>query len=362
MNVLINADEWLVPWAREIVTAEVKKQITGIRWHHTYKYVKECQQEFRKSGLIVIDFTHVNYLLKKDFGVFRNTVNETYKSLSKQSKIAILEQLSDRNIGDQQIVDRYLADKTKNFAKAIAPQLTTNPHWILDSAQANWSQPFFIRNINNNEDLVRRCIDTNAEFWFVDTGYTNFLHNKQKVWHRLVKNHIHHGPRHTFFPTDRIANFPSLPAKWRRKGSKILVIESSPSHYAMRGTSLEQWRSTIVDGIRAVSDREIEFRPKDLDRKTRTPVFDLLKETKEYYCVVSDSSAAAVESIWAGTPVVTLNRHITNSVSRNSLADINDLYREDIEPWLAMLSYSQFTFEELCNGTAVSIVKEWFNV
>jgi hypothetical protein len=48
-------------------------------------------------------------------------------------------------------------------------------------------------------------------------------------------------------------------------------------------------------------------------------------------------------------------------VSRRELSQINNMYRGDIEPWLARLTYSQFTFEELANGTAIDIVREWHN-
>jgi hypothetical protein len=74
---------------------------------------------------------------------------------------------------------------------------------------------------------------------------------------------------------------------------------------------------------------------------------------------VSINSNAATESIWAGVPVITLDKHITNSVSRNRLSDINNLYRGPLGNWLAILSYSQFTYEELINGTAVEIIKKY---
>ena len=147
-----------------------------------------------------------------------------------------------------------------------------------------------------------------------------------------------------------------------RKGSKILVIESSENHYQLQGTTLERWKQAMEQGIRAVSDRPIEFRPKPMDRKNRTTVYDLLKDNKEYYCVVSDSSAAAVEAVWAGVPIITLNRHITNSVSSRSVVDIDNLYREDIESWLAMLSYSQWTQDEIASGQALAMTQEWHRV
>jgi hypothetical protein len=75
--------------------------------------------------------------------------------------------------------------------------------------------------------------------------------------------------------------------------------------------------------------------------------------------VININSNAATEAIWAGVPAITLDRHVSNSVTKNSLSDINNLYRGNIANWLCMLSYSQFTYEELLNGTATNILKKY---
>lgn len=361
MNVLINADEWLAPWHKQFVIEYLKQQPWQIDWSETTKYVRSCKKEYKDSGLITVDFNRVNYLMNQDLRTFRDTVNTKYKNTFQSQKSIALDKIKQLGLSNDEIIATYLDNSKSGFAKSIAPQLSNNINWIIDANDAAWDESFFIRNIINNEDLLKKCLEEQLEFWFVDTGYTNFLEDKNKKWHRLVKDHIHYGSQKKTFPADRLDLFPKTPKGWRRKGSVILVIEGSPMHYQMRGTTLEVWREHITQEIRKYSDRPIEFRPKELNRKNRVSVYETLKETKDYYCVVSDSSAAAVEAIWTGTPVVTLERHITNPVSRNNLADIDNLFRSDIEHWLKMLSYSQYTFEELCNGTAVRIVKEYFN-
>lgn len=359
MNVLINTDEWLVPWLREAATRHIQQQPPAVTWSEVESYLKQCKQEFQRTGLITVDFKQVNTLLFRDLQQFRDDVNRSFKNYVSEQRAAVLEQLLQSGLDNQTIIDRYLQDGQPAFAKAIAPQLSDSLSWIIDSGQADWSQPWFIRNIIDNESVLHRCMQHNIDFWFVDTGYTNFLHTKRKVWHRLVCNNIHYNGGRKKYPSDRLHLLSNFPTKWRRKGSAILVVESSANHYLMRGTTLAAWRDSVEQGIRSVSDRPIEFRSKSLDRKIRESVYDLLKDNKDYYCVVSDSSAAAVESIWTGTPVVTLSTHITNSVARSRLDQINNLYRGDLEEWFAMLSYNQFTFEELCNGTAVDIVREY---
>jgi hypothetical protein len=75
--------------------------------------------------------------------------------------------------------------------------------------------------------------------------------------------------------------------------------------------------------------------------------------------VISINSNAATEAIWAGIPAITMDTHITNPITKNKLSDINDLYYGKISDWLCMLSYSQFTKEELMNGTAKRIIENY---
>jgi hypothetical protein len=82
----------------------------------------------------------------------------------------------------------------------------------------------------------------------------------------------------------------------------------------------------------------------------------------DYYCTISINSNSAIESIWAGVPAITLDKHVSNSVTRNSLSEINDLYYGPLGDWLAWLSYCQFTFDELMDGTALDMVRRYHGV
>lgn len=346
---------------RKKITQQLQSELC-MTWPETDQYIKQCRQTFKDTGLITVDFNQVNYLLNKDLGTFRDTINRQFKDLMQQHKPILIDEILALGLTKQQVIEQYLADTGPSFAKTLAPQLATNLNWIVDTADINWNDSFFIRNIINNENIIARCFEEHKDFWFVDTGYTNFLEHKHKKWHRLIFKDLHHGYRRRHFPTDRMSIFSHLPRSWRSKGTKILVIESSENHYRLNGTTLEQWKTNLTKNLSMVTDRPIEFRPKDYSRKTRGTVYDLLTETKDYYCVISDSSAAAVEAVWAGIPIITLSKHITNSVSRKFILDINDLYREDIEQWMAMLSYSQWTFDELQSGKALALTQEWHSV
>jgi hypothetical protein len=161
------------------------------------------------------------------------------------------------------------------------------------------------------------------------------------------------------FPADRLKLLDSMPRPWRTQGNKILVVESSDYHHRMLGADRHVWRDNVTNELARNTDRPVEYRAKNMYRKTRDSVYDLLMSSNDYYCVISDSSAAAVEAVWAGVPIITLNRHITTAIARTQIADINNLYRGPIGDWLCALTYSQFTKKEMQNGTAWRIIEKY---
>jgi len=109
--------------------------------------------------------------------------------------------------------------------------------------------------------------------------------------------------------------------------------------------------------LKKYTNKTIVFREK-AEKKVRTSLIQELAN-EDYYCVVSINSNAATEAIWCGVPVITLDRHITTPVSRSKLSDINNLARPYLAQWLCALSYSQFTQEELYDGTAIKILRKY---
>jgi hypothetical protein len=358
MNLLINQDDLIHSLARRLMEKKFQTQ-TDFDWTGVDAYVKECQDQYRCNRIIVIDFNQVNKLINKQISAYKQKISAEYKNQIKP----LIKYIRDNDVLNrfpaQWLLSIHMADQRQTFIKTLGPQLSDHCNFITTLRDADPDQPFLIRNVIHNESLLQLCMKHSWPFWFIDSGYTNFLNDKRKTWHRLVQNHIHHGPATVDYPSDRLHMLPAFPRSWRKKGRKILVVESSESHYRMMGTTIEQWRQHVERELRLHTGRDIEFRAKEMNKKTRTSVYDLLSNSKDYHCVVSDCSNAATESLWAGVPVITLRRHITNSVSRNNLCDVENLYRDDLESWLRAVSYNQFTFEELCDGTAVEITKTY---
>jgi hypothetical protein len=356
MYLLINRVEIAEPLARQMLIRHLIK--VEPQWENTTAYIEKCNTKFSKTGLMEIDFSKVNELLRLDIDSHTIKIKTKYKKTYRKLVNWLSENLHQFDSG---YIDQLMIESnSKSLVKTIGPMLSDSTQFIRSVAKIDLSEPMLLRNILNNEKIIAKKIKNHCPFWFIDSGYTNFLTPGRKLWHRLVRNHIHHNMSNRFYPADRLINLPCFPKPWRSDGKTILVVENSEVHYRMFGTTLESWRSQVSAEIARYTDRPVQFRSKFIDRKTRDSLYELLT-TSDYYCVITDASAAAIESIWAGIPVITLGQHITTPVATTSIENIEDLYRGPIGDWLCALTYHQFTAKEFGNGTAVSIMKEYYN-
>lgn len=258
-------------------------------------------------------------------------------------------------LGEERILDLYKVSTKQNFVKSTGMQLAHETEFIRRSKFENFEEDCLIRNTVGNEQLLITKIDKKLPFWFIDSGYTNFLEPNKK-WHRIVRNHLHWG-QYLDCPADRLKHFKKFPKSWRTGGDVILVIEPGPFAAGIFHVDIENWKKQVIKELRNYTDKKIKFREK-APKRERDSLYEML-EQDNWYCVISINSNAATEAIWQGIPVITLDRHITNPVSRNHLSDINNLYRGPLGNWLCMLSYSQFTYKELIDGTAIEIFKNY---
>jgi hypothetical protein len=258
-------------------------------------------------------------------------------------------------LGEEKVISEYHKSSFSGFCKSPGLIIDPNAVMIRRHNYKNDSEDCIIRNTVGNENFLTDKIDNNYPFWFIDSGYTNFLCSTKK-WHRLVRNHLHFNKSFEA-PVDRLGMFESFPAQWRNSGDRILVIEPGAFAASIFHVDIVQWKYQVEKELRQYTDKKIIFREK-APKKKREPLHKhLLNE--DYHCVISINSNAATEAIWAGIPVITLDKHISNPVSRNKLSEINNLYRGSLSQWLSMLSYSQFTYDELLDGTAVDILKKY---
>jgi|688.fasta_scaffold93081_4 hypothetical protein len=298
--------------------------------------------------------------IRKDLKAWMDLINQQisnhkeyfYKNIHQHIDVLI-----DR-LGEEQILELYKFHPKQNFIKTVGLQIDPVAEMMRRRHFDSVEEDCLLRNTVGNEQILVNKIDHDLPFWFIDSGYTNFIEPNKK-WHRLVRNHLHFN-RNFVAPVNRLDIFPSFPRPWRHDGSKILIVEPGEFAAGIMHVEAKSWGQKVADELKKYTDRPIEFRSKT-NKKTRTSLYQQLL-TGDYYCTVSINSNSAIESIWAGVPAITLNKHVSNPVTKSNLNEINDLYYGPLGDWLAWLSYCQFTFDELMDGTALDIVRRYHGV
>jgi len=330
--------------------AEAMMFIIDKRDHHKFD-LNKFRDKFKEK---------LNRAITADLKIWTDQVNDTLAFYRNNHFTKIhkhLDYFVDK-LGEENIIENYLESNQKYFIKTVGQQIDPTGQMIRRKYFNSVDEDCLLRNTVGNENILVEKIDKNLPFWFIDSGYSNFLEPNKK-WHRLVRNHLHFNTDFVS-PVNRLSNFPSFPRPWRKDGKTILIVEPGPFAASIFHTEAKSWRDQIVNELRKYTDRPIEFREKT-NKKIRKSLYKQLLEG-DYYCTVSINSNSAVESIWAGVPAITLDKHVSNPVTRNSLDQINDLYYGPLGNWLAWLSYCQFTFDELMDGTAIDIVRKYHGV
>lgn len=334
----------------EFKTAEAIDFIIERKNHHKFD-IEKFRDKFKQKLLRAVSADTTEYRSKI------NTILENYRKnyfsqIHKQSEYVI------EKLGDTNIIDAYMNSSYRYFIKTVGQQIDPTATMIRRKDFLDSREDCLLRNTVGNEHIIVDKIDNNLPFWFIDSGYTNFVESNKK-WHRLTRNHLHFNSQFVA-PADRLKNFTEFPRPWRKEGKKILIVEPGVFAASIMHVEAKSWTESVVTELKKHTDRPIEIRSK-INKKNRISLYKTLLEG-DYYCTVSINSNSAVESIWAGIPAITLNKHVSNSVTRNSIQQVNDLYYGPLGDWLTWLSYCQFTYDELMDGTALDIVRQYHGV
>ena len=328
-------------------TAEAVTFILEKKNHHKYD-LEKFKNKFKKK---------IYGGVTSDLNSWRREINDiltSYKKIHFQNIHKHIEYFIEK-LGEEKIIDLYIKSNQQYFIKTVGLQIDPKAQMIRRKDFFDSSEDCLLRNTVGNEGLLVHKIDNQLPFWFIDSGYTNFLESNKK-WHRVVRNHLHYS-RYFDAPSDRLENLKSFPAQWRTGGEKILIVEPGPFAAAIFHVDLKTWKYEVVKELRKYTDKKIYFRPK-INKKIRKDLYRQLLDD-DYYCTISINSNSAVESIWAGVPAITLDNHISNPVAVKNLSDVNNLYRGPLGNWLSWISYNQFTYNELLDGTAVRLLEKY---
>ena len=232
---------------------------------------------------------------------------------------------------------------------------------------------FFWGLAGKNIPHIKGCIERNEEWWYVDNGYltqqiTRYpepkIHDYDKTYFRIVKGGLHtKNGKSGSVERLGILEQQGIDVKFKgwSDGEHILLCPSSPTvTQFINDISQDEWVESVKSELRQHTDRPIKFRnkPRPGNEWWDTNIKDDLKNC---HCLITNMSLAAVDAVLNQVPVLTHAHNIAYKMSINNLPNINTPYkpgRNEVEPWLNILSHNQFTIPEIEDGTAYRILNE----
>jgi hypothetical protein len=206
---------------------------------------------------------------------------------------------------------------------------------------------------------AKLAAEQGRKYYYIDNGYFG-NHGGKKVYLRIIQNNVHDTRNIIERPSDRLTQC-EVKLKNFTSGSKILLAPPSVKSFTMWDIDQDRWIAETIAEIKKHTDRPIEVRQKR-KRQDRMAV-DTMEQAlaNDVHCLVTYSSVAACEAVMLGKPAITLGPNAAGVVCSNTLAEIETPYipsYDERDAWLRHLSYSQFTFDEMSNGTAWRILQE----
>ena len=203
---------------------------------------------------------------------------------------------------------------------------------------------------------VKHAEQQGNNYYYIDNGYFGNYPNKR--FFRIIKNATHDTRPIIDRPRDRL-DTTGIKAKPFTKGSRIIVAPPSPKSCTLWDIDQPTWIEQTVNELKKHTDRPISIREKR-SRKDRLHN-DTIQEdlANDCHCLVTYNSVAAVEALIEGKPVITLGPNAATHLATHSLSEVENIKiptEEEREAWLRHLAYSQFTHQEMINGTAWRIL------
>ncbi len=198
-------------------------------------------------------------------------------------------------------------------------------------------------------------------------GVNGFLNNAGKFYANTQLN------------SDRLNRLGITWNGWRNNpDGHIVLLMQLPGDASLRGVNVFAWAKDTIYKLRKETNKKIiirthpKYNPKDSDEyykfvsdifiekipniefsngKERTLNDDLVNA----YCTVAFTSGSSIDSVVAGIPTITCDPgNFAYEISTKFPEEVNNLKKlqpQEIKQWLEKLSYSQWSIEEMQNGT-----------
>lgn len=207
--------------------------------------------------------------------------------------------------------------------------------------------------LRGSDRVVASAVENGRSFLYCDHAYFNRGHLRN---YRIILNG-HATTRMRDCPDDRTAALGVSLKPWRETGSHILLCP--PTDHFLRAHGCPNWVANTLSTLRHCTDRPIVLRNKP---KPGEPTRTLEEDLENCHALVTHSSNAAVEAVVAGIPVFVDPACAAIGVGCSDFSRIEHPLTPDRRLWLANLAYTQFSFEEILRGEALSIIRDYWDM
>lgn len=162
---------------------------------------------------------------------------------------------------------------------------------------------------------------------------------------------------------------------WRQTGDHILICLQRNGGWSMDGLDVMQWLTKTITHICNFTLRDIVVRPHPGDNRVKDYLKinhprvkisknkDILDDFKGAWCTITYNSSPGVASVIEGIPTFvtdpTPQRSQAFDVATTDLSLIESPAIPKREDWIRKIAMSHFNFEDLKDGTAWNIIKDY---
>lgn len=193
-----------------------------------------------------------------------------------------------------------------------------------------------------------QAINERRTWWLLDNSFFDAAREGQfRIGHNAMQSWRP-------WPSDgkRLAALGVKVQPWRKSGAHVVVAAQSDEF--MKTIANEPgWTNRVTARLQENTDRQILVRTKATQRP-------LLEDLKNAWLLVAHSSAAAVEALIAGIPVICTEPSCAMARFTSTFSGIESpAMPGGREEWAARLADSQFSLDEMRAGHAWREVQSW---
>lgn len=193
--------------------------------------------------------------------------------------------------------------------------------------------------------LIDQARADGRDWWLIDNSYFDVARERQ---FRITRNAMQCDGLQACWSGKGAARLAALGITvkpWRENGDHVLICPQSAEYMALVGWS-GSWIESVSAELRRHTSRPLRIRGKRDERP-------LAEDLRGAWALVTHSSAAAVEALLAGVPVLCTGRCVGRWMGTGDLSLVEDPpMPERREEWAAVLAENQWSEAEMRDGTA----------